>query len=305
MSVRTAPCNHGAVIVERSTHPQFISNTYLVADGSGGPAFFIDAGGPVEPLIEATERLRLTPTHALLTHHHFDHVSELETLRGRWPELEVMISERERELLGDAAQRQAGAGGPPALTPLEAGQTLKLGRLEVRPLHTPGHTAGMLSFLVGDPGAQGAPAGERRGRDRRGALRTAPGGFAGGAAAVFTGDTLFKDSVGGVRAPGHTSYTDLRDSIMGTLMELPGETVIYPGHAEESTVAREWEHNPFIRMWRGLDPQGEERCTALGKPATLVLLGSDYDGGTKAWVRWPDGSDDILPGSQIEREAPS
>ena len=45
--------------------------------------------------------------------------------------------------------------------------------------------------------------------------------------------------------------------------------------------------------------QGTERCTALEKPATLVLLGSDYDGGTKAWVRWEDGSDDIVPGSKV------
>jgi glyoxylase-like metal-dependent hydrolase (beta-lactamase superfamily II) len=118
---------------------------------------------------------------------------------------------------------------------------------------------------------------------------------------VFTGDTLFRDSVGGVKAPGHTTYTDLRDSIMGTLMELPPETVIYPGHAEPTTVAREWDCNVFIRMWRGLDAEGSEQCSALGRRARLVLLAPDYDGGTKAWVRWPDGSDDILPGSRIER----
>ena len=98
---------------------------------------------------------------------------------------------------------------------------------------------------------------------------------------MFTGDTLFKNSVGGVRAPGHTTYTDLRDSIMGTLMELPPETVIYPGHAEASTVGREWDSNPFIRVWRGLDAEGAEPCTALGEPATLVLLGDDYDGGNE------------------------
>ena len=104
-----------------------------------------------------------------------------------------------------------------------------------------------------------------------------------------------------MRAPGHTSYTDLRDSIMGTLMELPGETIIYPGHAAASTVGEEWESNRFIRVWRGLDPEGSEPCTALGEPATLVLLAEDYDGGTKAWVRWSDGSDDIVPGSRVQR----
>jgi hydroxyacylglutathione hydrolase len=39
--------------------------------------------------------------------------------------------------------------------------------------------------------------------------------------------------------------------------------------------------------------------TAMGEKATLVLLGDDYDGGHKAWVRWPDGRDDIVPGSQV------
>jgi len=289
------------MLLEHATHPQFLSNTYLVADGEGGPAFFIDAGGPVEGLIAAADRLGVTPTHVLLTHHHFDHVSEVGALRERWPELEVLISSRERELMADAD----GAGGAEkrgdaaqGMGTVEAGETLRFGTLEVRPLHTPGHTAGMLAFLVGDR----SESGEGRTRSRAGAS-IAPGGFTGAGAVVFTGDTLFKSSVGGVRAPGHTSYADLKDSIMGTLMELPPDTVIYPGHADASTVAQEWESNPFIRVWRGLDSEGSERCTALGEPATLVLLGTDYDGGSKAWVRWPDGSDDIVPGSRVQRGA--
>ncbi len=278
------------MLVEYATHPQFLSNTYLVADGDGGPAFFIDAGGPVEPLIEAAERLALTPTHVLLTHHHFDHVSEVPALLRRWPQLDVLISSRERELLKAAAGDDALDMGT-----VEAGQTLEFGTLECHPLNTPGHTAGMLSFLVGDRS-------DWRGRAAgRGAASTAPGGFIGGGAAVFTGDTLFKSSVGGVRAPGHTTYADLRDSIMGTLMELPPDTVIYPGHAAPTSVGREWEANPFIRVWRGLDGEGSQPCRALGMPARLVLLGEDYDGGTKAWVRWEDGSDDIVPGSRVER----
>jgi hydroxyacylglutathione hydrolase len=104
-----------------------------------------------------------------------------------------------------------------------------------------------------------------------------------------------------VRAPGHTTYADLKASIMDTLMGLPPETVIRPGHTDPTTVREEWETNAFIRVWRGLDPEGGDPCTALGEPATLVLLGDDYDGGHKAWVRWADGSDDIVPGSQVER----
>jgi hydroxyacylglutathione hydrolase len=274
------------VIVEHATHPQFLSNTYLIADGAGGPAFFIDAGGPVEGLIETADRLGLEPTHVLLTHHHFDHVSEVGKLRERWPKLKVLVSPLELELL-DGIEASA----------VQAGETLNFGTLEVRPLHTPGHTSGMLSFLVGDRSETGAPGGGGRGRS---ATSTAPGGFAGGEAAVFTGDTLFKGSVGGVRAPGHTTYTDLRDSIMGTLMELPKGTVIHPGHADPTTVEREWEENGFIRIWRGLDQQGTDACLALGEPATLILLAEDYDGGKKAWVRWADGKDDIVPGSQVQ-----
>ena len=119
---------------------------------------------------------------------------------------------------------------------------------------------------------------------------------------VFTGDTLFKGSVGGVRAPGHTTYADLKHSIMDTLLALPPRdrrsTPATPTRRRSPTSGR---HNAFVRIWRGLDPEGDEPCTALGEPATLVLLGDDYDGGHKAWVRWPDGSDDIVPGSQVER----
>jgi glyoxylase-like metal-dependent hydrolase (beta-lactamase superfamily II) len=118
---------------------------------------------------------------------------------------------------------------------------------------------------------------------------------------LFTGDTLFKNSVGGVRAPGSTSYEDLKHSVMDVLLTLPPETRIHPGHTDPTTVADELESNAFVRVWRGADPEGSEPCTALGEPATLVLLGDDYDGGHKAWVRWPDGRDDIVPGSKVAR----
>jgi hydroxyacylglutathione hydrolase len=276
------------MIVEPSMSEQFLSNAYLVADGEGGPGFFVDAGGPVAPLVDAAKRLEIEPTHVLLTHHHFDHVSELGALRKRWPRLEVLLDPLEREPL---QQMGEALGKGLTLGTIEVGEVLRFGSLEVRPLKTPGHTAGMLSFLVSLVSGQPSP---------RFVTGGGPGGFQGGDAVVFTGDTLFEGSVGGVRAPGHTTYTDLRDSIMGTLMELPGETIVYPGHTEATTVAREWERNPFIRVWRGLDPEGTDPCTALGEPATLVLLAGDYDGGKKAWVRWADGRDDIVPGSRVE-----
>jgi hydroxyacylglutathione hydrolase len=250
------------VIIERSMHDQFLSNTYLVADELGAHAVMIDAGGPVEPLLSVLDRMRFQLTHVLLTHHHHDHVAELEKVLERHPDTPVLIHPLERDQV------------PGATATMEPGQTIESGALTIAPLHTPGHTAGMLSLAVG---------GRAHPTD------------------VFTGDTLFKGSVGGVRAPGHTTYADLKHSIMQTLLKLPPQTRIHPGHTDPTTVADELEHNPFVRIWRGADPEGQEPCTALGEPATLILLAEDYDGGHKAWVRWPDGADDIVPGSQVQR----
>jgi hydroxyacylglutathione hydrolase len=244
------------MLIERSMSDGFLTNTYLVADELGSHAVLIDAGGPMEPLLAVLDRMRFELTHVLLTHHHHDHVMELDKVLAARPGTPVLIHELERELV------------PQATGTMAPGQTIECGALTIEPIHTPGHTAGMLSLLID-------------GYD------------------VFTGDTLFKGSVGGVRAPGHTTYADLKHSIMDKLLKLPPETRIHPGHTDPTTVADELENNRFVRIWRGLDPEGNEPCTAMGDPATLILLGDDYDGGHKAWVRWPDGSDDIVPGSQV------
>jgi hydroxyacylglutathione hydrolase len=239
---------------------EWLSNTYLVADEQSSVAVLIDAGGPVEPLLALIDDRAYTLSHVLLTHHHHDHVAELERVISRHPQAEVLIHPLERELV-------PAAGGD--LTP---GQTLSAGNLEIELLHTPGHTLGMVSLLID-------------GTD------------------LFTGDTLFKGSVGGVRAPGHTTYADLKSSIMDTLLTLPAQTRIHPGHTDPTTVGEELETNRFVRIWRGLDAEDARQCAALGESATLILLGDDYDGGHKAWVRWPDGSDDIVPGSRVELDA--
>jgi glyoxylase-like metal-dependent hydrolase (beta-lactamase superfamily II) len=242
------------VIIERSMNDAWLSNTYLVADEEGGTAIVIDAGGPCAPLLATAEKLGVYVRTLLLTHHHHDHVAEAYV----WQDLEVLAHPLEAESL-EGVDRT-----------IEPGERLDFGGLSVETLHTPGHTAGMLNFVVN--GTE-----------------------------VFTGDTLFKGSVGGVRAPGSTNFGDLRHSIMDVLMELPHETTVHPGHTDPTTIGDEWESNAFVRLWRGLDEEGAESCTVEGEPATLVLWAPDYDGGNKAWVRWEDGRDDIVPGSRVQR----
>ena len=142
--------------------------------------------------------------------------------------------------------------------------------MSVKAILTPGHAAGHLAYLVD-------------GTD------------------LFTADVLFKGTVGGTMAPGASGLDDLTASVM-KLMELPPETRVHPGHREPTTIGAEWESNPFVRIWRGLDETGEESCTVWDRPATLKLWAPDYDGGNKAWVRFEDdGVEAIVGGSQVKR----
>lgn len=159
---------------------------------------------------------------------------------------------------------------------VSGGELLRSGELEIEAIDTPGHASGHLAFLF----------------DR---------------SDVITADCLFKGTVGGTRAPGATGFDDLKASVMERLMKLPHEVRVHPGHREPTTIGAEWERNPFVRIWRGLDAEGSEPCTVASPgsveraEATLVLWAPDYDGTNKAWVRFADGEDAITGGSQIDR----
>ena len=239
------------MIVERSMDPRWLSNAYLVADRVGGTAVFVDSGAPVEPLLAAVDRLEVHPTILLTTHAHADHVANHRLLEERYG-LRVLAS---------ADEEVEGA------EPLGHGEVVEAGDLRIEALRTPGHTQGMLAFVVDDE-------------------------------AVFTGDTLFTGSVGGTQ----DAFDDLRRSVMDVLMGLRHELVVYPGHSEETTIGREWDENPFIRVWRGVEQEGSERCHVGGAEATLVVWSNDYDGGGKGWVRFVDGRDAIVGGSRILRQ---
>jgi glyoxylase-like metal-dependent hydrolase (beta-lactamase superfamily II) len=152
-------------------------------------------------------------------------------------------------------------------SPLDESETRRFGELTVRVVPLPGHTSGQCGFLVADVG-------------------------------LFTGDCLFRGSIGGTIGSGATSFEDVRRSIE-RIFALPDETPIHPGHGESTTVAAERATNPFVRAILGLETPAGGRCVALGRPADLVVLATDYDGGTKAWVRFDDGRDALVPGSRV------
>ncbi len=141
---------------------------------------------------------------------------------------------------------------------------LETGGLSIEALPTPGHKDDHLAFVVN---------GE----------------------ACCSGDVLFKDAVGG------GDFEQIRRSVMEVLMQLPDEMRVLPGHTDETTIGREREQNPFIRVWRGAEPEGSERVRVGGEEATVVVWSPDYDGNGKAWVRFEDGRDAIIGGSRVER----
>jgi glyoxylase-like metal-dependent hydrolase (beta-lactamase superfamily II) len=223
------------MLVERSMHPEWLSNAYVIADREGGVAVFVDSGADIEPLVEAVDRWGAKPVALLRTHAHGDHVEHEDELVARYG-IPVVAEPGEWEWEG----------------------------LRVRGVATPGHSDDMVAFVVDDE-------------------------------AVLSGDTLFLDAVGG------GDLGAIRGAVMDVFMALPDSTRVLPGHTDETTIGREREHNPFVRVWSGAEPEGSERVRVAGRDATLVVWSPDYDGNGKAWVRFDDGTDAIVGGSRVER----
>jgi hydroxyacylglutathione hydrolase len=137
--------------------------------------------------------------------------------------------------------------------------------LAVHGLATPGHADEHVAFVIGDE-------------------------------LVATGDVLFLDAVGG------GDVEQVRHSVMEVLLALPDATRVLPGHTEETTIGREREANPFVRVWSGAEQELGEPVRVAGREATLLVWSPDYDGNGKAQVRFDgDGTEAIVGGSRVER----
>lgn len=153
---------------------------------------------------------------------------------------------------------------------IDEGHEFRFSTWTARVIHIPGHTAGQIGFYVEGHG-------------------------------VWTADTLFKGSVGGTVGPGHSTFEDLQKSVMEKILTLPQTTKVFPGHGDTTTVGAEFERNPFVRVWRGLEKASTRPGRVEGKRATVEIWAKDYDGGHKAQVRFLDGSLAIVPGSRVQK----
>lgn len=194
------------------------TNCYLVHN-EAGKAFIVDAGYEVDLILAAIRDLELT--HILITHAHFDHIGGVARLKAETG-ASVLIHHIEAEWLTDPQLNMSAirseftpwpVEGPSADELLEDGQILSLlgERIEVR--HTPGHSPGHVSYVMGD--------------------------------VVFGGDALFYGSIGRTDLPGGDHRTLVR-SIRDKLLTLPASTTVLPGHGPPTTVGAERESNPFL-----------------------------------------------------------
>lgn len=195
-----------------------MTNCYLVYKEKGGAGLVIDPGSDPGEVVERIRELDLEIEAVLLTHAHFDHIGGVEEVR-KATGAPVYIHWEEADWLSDP-ERNGSALFPveavrcrPAEKVLEGGEKLTLLGETFTVAHTPGHSPGSVSFHTGT--------------------------------LVFSGDVLFAGSIGRTDLPGG-DYNTLMRSIHKTLMEFPGETVVYSGHGPVTTIGREQDTNPYV-----------------------------------------------------------
>ncbi|MDA1279806.1 MAG: MBL fold metallo-hydrolase [Chloroflexi bacterium] len=194
------------------------TNCYVVySDGSAG-CVLIDPGGEAELISEFMERQELTPERIISTHAHADHTGAVAPLVTRYQckfglgAADAVAAGNQSEwlidMLGDFEEP------PPPSAKYFGGETLQCDGFEINVLATPGHTPGSISLLIDD--------------------------------LVFTGDSLFRESIGRFDLPGGSQEQEL-SSIHTMLLTLADETVVFPGHGPSTTIGHERFANPYLQ----------------------------------------------------------
>jgi hydroxyacylglutathione hydrolase len=208
-------------------------NCYVLAQGPGSDAIIVDPGQrAMVPLRRVLDEHRLTPAAVLLTHGHVDHIWSAQKVADTYgcaayihPEDRFMLTDPIKDLGPRLGQLLFGAlfREPRQVVELDRdGDKIDLGGITVTVDHTPGHTRGSVVFRVAN----------------------------GPTDVVFSGDTLFRLSVGRTDLPGG-SGRDLLGSIVTKLLVLDDDAVVLPGHGESTTIGAERRTNPFLE---GLSP---------------------------------------------------
>jgi hydroxyacylglutathione hydrolase len=203
-------------------------NCSILGDPSAGEAIVVDPGDEVDRILEILRRHKLKLLAIVSTHTHIDHVGGLAALH-RATGAPVLIHEADLGLYKSLDLQAQWLGVPtPEAIPIKdfikEGDALRWGAYEARVLHTPGHTPGSISLVVGT----GTPELDAH------------------ATRLLAGDTLFRGSIGRTDLPGG-SFPQIIASIRDKLLQLPDNLIVYPGHGDTTSIGDEREFNPFLR----------------------------------------------------------
>ena len=193
------------------------TNTFVVADRATAEAIVIDPGGEPGEILAFLAKERLRCRQIVNTHGHFDHVSGNRALKAATG-ASLLIHAEDAPMLGQAESHARffmvrAENSPPADVYLADREELRVGKVLLRVVHTPGHSPGSVTLV-------------------------APG-------MAFCGDLVFYGSVGRTDLPGGSEKT-LLESIRTHILTLPDDTVLHPGHGPDTTVGLERRQNPFF-----------------------------------------------------------
>jgi glyoxylase-like metal-dependent hydrolase (beta-lactamase superfamily II) len=220
------------VLIDRIIAPYFATNCWIVGTGEGDECIVVDPGIAVPDMpTKITSRARekgLKPVAILITHGHLDHTFSVLPLAQESGAMTAYIHREDRELLTNPA-RALGEQGlallnqlaptriwsePDRVEEVEDKQVIEIAGLEIEIIHAPGHTKGSVMFRIG-------------------------------ATNLFSGDVLFKGSIGRTDLPTSSPRSMLL-SLKEKVLTLPDEVRVLPGHGEETTISHERKTNPFL-----------------------------------------------------------
>ena len=193
------------------------TNCYLVADPETKEGVVIDPGEDFEKIWKHIEKNGIIVRKIVATHGHYDHLGAVNELRNK-TKAEFLIHKEdvifaEHPETNGSAFYGDGTVKAKADAFLKEGDVVKAGKVELKVIHTPGHSPGGICLLAGEE--------------------------------LFSGDTLFCNSIGRTDFP-NASYEHIMESL-AKLMKLPDATRVYPGHGQFTTIGDERANNPFLK----------------------------------------------------------